>query len=493
MPGERKIVVIGAGIAGLCAAVYARKCGYAVELVEQHDRAGGLATSWRRGDYVFETCMHWLVGSRPGGVLHAEWQEVCEIDSLRFVDHDEFLRIEDERGAQLCIYTDVGRLEAELLSVGPEDENEIRHLTKAVRQLVDLPMPPIGESGLARLASMFRMLPDLPLVWRLAHISLGDYGLRFRNPLLRSFFRDGATPNLSALALILSLAWMSGRNAGYAIGGSQALIRSVVDRLQALGGTIRYEIRVERILVENDTACGVVLDSGEIVPADWVISAADGHATLHALLGGRYHDPAFDKAFAHYEAFPSYVQVSLGLARPLSGEPGYLTLRAESPFEVDPLTRLDALAFRIFNYDPTFAPAGKTAVACFLPTRNSAWWAGLRHDDATAYQAAKHRAAEAVIEVLGRRLPGVRDDIEIVDVSTPATVIRFTGNWQGSMEGWLMTPETGFGTLPQTLPHLKRFLMAGHWVQPGGGLPSGLMTARSAVQAICREDHVVFA
>jgi phytoene dehydrogenase-like protein len=52
-----KIVIIGAGIAGLCAAIYARRCGYEVEVLEKHDTAGGLATSWRRGDYTFETCL----------------------------------------------------------------------------------------------------------------------------------------------------------------------------------------------------------------------------------------------------------------------------------------------------------------------------------------------------------------------------------------------------------------------------------------------------
>jgi 2-polyprenyl-6-methoxyphenol hydroxylase-like FAD-dependent oxidoreductase len=60
---SRKIVIIGGGIAGLSAAVYARKCGYEVELLEQHDSPGGLATSWKRGDYTFETCLHWLLGS----------------------------------------------------------------------------------------------------------------------------------------------------------------------------------------------------------------------------------------------------------------------------------------------------------------------------------------------------------------------------------------------------------------------------------------------
>jgi len=87
----------------------------------------------------------------------------------------------------------------------------------------------------------------------------------------------------------------------------------------------------------------------------------------------------------------------------------------------------------------------------------------------------------------------VRDAIEVVDVSTPATVVRCTRNWQGSMEGWLLTPQTGVRPLPPTLPGLRRFLMIGQWVMPGGGLPSGLITARRAVRRICRQDGIVFA
>ncbi len=79
----------------------------------------------------------------------------------------------------------------------------------------------------------------------------------------------------------------------------------------------------------------------------------------------------------------------------------------------------------------------------------------------------------------------MRKAIEVVDVSTPATVFRYTGNWQGTMEGWLVEPGAGFKSLPNTLSGLKPFLMAGQWVIPGGGLPSGPMTAKSAVKAVC--------
>jgi hypothetical protein len=60
------------------------------------------------------------------------------------------------------------------------------------------------------------------------------------------------------------------------------------------------------------------------------------------------------------------------------------------------------------------------------------------------------------------------------------------------MEGFLPTPDTGFGARRQTLPGLERFLIVGQWVQPGGGLPSGLTTARAAIQSMCRRDDRPF-
>jgi phytoene dehydrogenase-like protein len=82
--------------------------------------------------------------------------------------------------------------------------------------------------------------------------------------------------------------------------------------------------------------------------------------------------------------------------------------------------------------------------------------------------------------------------LETVDVSTPASVIRYTRNWKGSMEGWLIEPGQGFRPFPNTLPGLRQFLLAGQWIMPGGGLPSGPMTARPAIKAMCRQDGIPF-
>jgi phytoene dehydrogenase-like protein len=293
--------------------------------------------------------------------------------------------------------------------------------------------------------------------------------------------------------LVFSLAWMSQRNAGYPIGGSQAIIRLIVERLRGLGGHLRLGTKVESILVERDAAVGVRLAGGETIAADWVISAADGHATIYDLLGGKYTDTVTDEIYGTLKTFPSYLQVSLGVARDLSQQAGYLTRLLDHPLTVDPKTHLRQISFRVFHFDPTFAPPGKTAVTYVLPTYNFEFWVDLQQRDPAQYQVEKHRVAEAVIAILERSVADVRQAIEVVDVSTPATVIRYTGNWKGSMEGWLLTPSTGLRPLRRTLPGLRQFLMVGQWVMPGGGLPSGLMTARSALQAVCRHDRIAFA
>jgi len=488
----RKIVIIGGGIAGLCAAVYALKCGYQVEVLEMHEMAGGLATSWRRGGYTFETCLHWLCGSKSGGEMHSMWQEVFDIDKLTIVNAEEFVRIEDERGDSLRVYTNIDRLEAELLRRAPQDAAAIRDFTRDVRHLGKFKMMDPSGGLSENWLSMLRDAPMLPLLNKLMKTSGVEYGKRFSDPLLRSFFGEGELGRLSAIAMVFSLAWMNAGNAGYPIGGSQAMIRLIEDKIASLGGKITFGARVERILVEHGAAVGVELADGGSVMADWVISAADGHSTIYNLLGGKYLDPALSKAYDERELFPSYLQVSLGVALDLSGQPGAVNRLLDSPLRVDPSTELDRVGFRFFHFDPTFAPVGKTAVTSFLPTANFAYWADLREKNLAAYRDEKHRVAEAIIGVLERVIPGVRNAIEIVDVATPASVIRYTGNWKGSMEGWLIVPGGGFKPLPNTLPGLRKFMMAGQWVMPGGGLPSGPMTARPAIRAICKQDHVPF-
>ena len=154
----------------------------------------------------------------------------------------------------------------------PQDEKAIRDLTHTIRtlsrfRLLD-PAGGLGDNWL----NILRDLPLFPALRKLGQVSGREYGKRFADPLLRSFFSEGDIGRLSAVAMVISLAWMHAGNAGYCVGGAQAIIRAIEERIRELGGEVRLRARVRRILVENDAAVGVELAGGEKVMADWVIS-----------------------------------------------------------------------------------------------------------------------------------------------------------------------------------------------------------------------------
>ncbi len=115
--------------------------------------------------------------------------------------------------------------------------------------------------------------------------------------------------------------------------------------------------------------------------------------------------------------------------------------------------------------------ARRLSVRCSAPTYD--YWKKLA-EDPERYDSEKKQAALTVISTIDKYLPGFEKDVEVVDVATPLTTERYTGNWQGSFEGWRLTTENMSkvfsGGLPHTLQGLKNFYMIGQWVEPGGGL-----------------------
>ena len=131
-------------------------------------------------------------------------------------------------------------------------------------------------------------------------------------------------------------------------------------------------------------------------------------------------------------------------------------------------------------------PPGKTNLTVIFPS-NYDYWETVKQDY-EKYLEEKKRIEEIVIKELSEIFPGIQGQIEVTDVATPMTFKRYTGNWKGSYEGWLMTRKSMTVQLPQTLPGLSNFFMAGHWISPGGGLPSGLITGRNAIRKICKKE-----
>jgi len=497
---NKKAIIIGAGISGLCAGSYLQMNGYDTEIFELHNIPGGLCTAWERKGYTFDFCVHWLVGSSPSDNFYFLWNELIDMEKLDFVDHEIFFQVEDKQGRTLRIFTDVDKLEEEMKNVAPEDKDIIEEFIGGIRKFLPFKMSldkaPEVMNPFDGLKMMFTMLPYLGAFKKWEKISAKELASRCKNPLLSRAILEMFMPESSVFFLLITLVSMHKKSAGYPMGGSLNFAELIEKKYINLGGKINYNSRVERIIVEDDCARGIRLENGDTHRADIIISAADGYSTIFKMLEGKYVD---EKRHEYYngqnerlKVFPSLVFVSLGVARKFENEPHTLVFPLKKSIKVDESINYEYLTVRIFNFDPTLAPEGKTTLTVMLGTYNYQFWVDLRKKDREKYRQEKERIANEVIEALEERLGNIKSILEVTDVSTPASIIRYTDNWRGSFEGWQPGRGTMMLRIDKTLPGLKDFYMIGQWVEPGGGLPPAIMSGRNVAQIICKKDGKKF-
>ena len=404
--------------------------------------------------------------------------------------YEELVRVERHDGAPLIVYTDLDRLEHHMKELAPADAAVIDELIGAARRFVHFDLLGLALVGPLQRAKALAMVPMLV---RYGRVTLEEFAQRFTDPFLRralpSLIYDW--PNCPVAMLLTFLGRTHVGDYGWPAGGSIALARTVERRFLELGGEIRYETRVQSIIVENDCAVGVRLSDGTEQRADIVVSNANGQATIFDMLGGRYTSAAIRSYYdAPEDRIEMGIHVSLGLACAMPAEPHAIVLPLAEPVMIADEMR-HRLYVEPFAFDPSLAPPGKSVVKVVMAT-SFAYWEEL-HRTPERYSEEKHRISESVIRLLDRHFPGLRQQIEMVDVATPMTTLRFTGNGHGyrsPMSSMALALFTG-RRLSQSLPGLANFYMVGQWAGVPG-VPMVAAMGRDVVYDICRSDRRTF-
>jgi len=490
---EKSIVIVGAGMAGLSAGCYARMNGYKATILEMHSIPGGLCTAWTRKGYTFDISMHMLTGSKSGP-LHDMWRELGVMENRQFHYHSEMCTIESgSRRLSLC--TDRKRLEEQLLVLSPADAELSREFVRLVCGPNMMGAMSLKPAELATPSDFLRMslaiLPVLGTFRRYGKQTIQEFAGRFQDSFLREAIRmtiDGPGWPMVRFPMVAMAGFFKSSisESGVPRGGSQQVAYAVAERFKKLGGDLRLRARVADVLVENNRAVGVKLADGGEVRADEVIWAGDGHRLIFDILGGRYVDDKIRRMYDEWTPVRPVVHVCLGVARDMSREPARLGFELDRALTVAGEER-KWLSVIHHSFDPTMAPAGKSAVEVWYPCRYE-YWRELEKDR-PRYDAEKERIAELTIAELDRRWPGFRAQVEVVDVPTPATYVRYTGNWQASPDGWYITPENMRTNPLRVLPGLAGLHVAGQWTAPFTGTVIAALTGRQVIQLLCRQDR----
>jgi phytoene dehydrogenase-like protein len=386
----------------------------------------------------------------------------------------------DEMGNRFTAYCDPERLRKEMLSIAPEDKGTIDRIISDIKKFMRYGLPLE-----VTFSNLYPTIRSIILLYKYRH-TVEQLTDKFKNPVLKNLFRLALDwgPMCSSF-LLWTLALMATGNGAYPMGGSLPLIESVEKKYLQLGGTIHYQNKIKKILVENDKAVGIMLSDEKEIRCDIVISAADGYSTIFDWLEGKYINKKLQKVYQSFILFPPLVFVSLGIGSTYQDEPHSMSFALKNTFKIGK-DEIRNIYFKNYSFDPSFAPPGKCVFTVMISSDYD-YWKKLK-ENKDDYTSEKVRVGEAVVQALGELYPDLPGKVEVMDVASPMTFQRYTGNYRGSYEGWMFDKQALTTRIPQTLPGLKNFYMAGHWVSPGGGLPSGVITGRNALKMICKQE-----
>jgi phytoene desaturase len=486
MADSPRLVIIGGGLAGLSAGCYARRSGFSTTIIEHNLALGGVCTAWQRGPYVIDGCIHWLTG----GPFARAYDELGIVERVPLRTLTHFATYENARtGLNVPITRDLDALAQALIELAPADRAEVERLREASHTFVRL-QPPFDAPELAgvreRLHSLWEARSTLGA---LVHFraTVGEWSReRLQSEDLRRFFCQLVPESAPALVLLMVLGYLEHGYLSRPVGGTAAFRDALEHAYRSAGGEVVMPATVDEVLVEAGRACGVRLADGTMLEADYVLSTSSAPETVLRLLGGRYDAEQTRQRLASWRLFDPIVLASFGVERPYADMPGMRIIDEITPVEVGG-RRNDSLYLRICNDDPSFAPPGHSVVQAMLKT-DYEWWAtrGSRYNDE------KDAVAEAILSAIEPHFPGLRSATRARDVATPLTYWSMARSWRGAYEGWLPTPEAMFSRPRKTLSGLDGFYMAGQWVEPGGGVPTAVLSGRQAIQLLCANSERPF-
>jgi len=501
-------IIVGGGHNGLVCAAYLARAGRKVLVLERRHVLGGAAvTEELIPGFHFSVCSYVVSLFRPHIVRELELPrhgfELIPLETS-FTPHRD--------GKGLCRWPEfhrtrreVSRFSAHDAEVYPEFSLAMTKLSFFAKQLIDQPAPnpaslrPRELFRLLRLGHQARDLsPDLmELNVRLLTMSAVDFLDRwFESDVLKApmsvsgiigTYLGVRSPGTAYVLLHHYMGEIDGafRAWGFSKKGTGGVSLAIASAARAHGAEIRTDADVERILVEGETAVGVVLANGDEIRARHIVSALDPHRTFLSLVGEEHLDASFTDRIRRFKMRGSSGKVNLAVDRlpTFGGRPGTAHLRGDVAIapSIDALERAyDDAKYGAYSrrpyinmvipslVDPSVAPPGKHIISCFV--QYAPYRLAEGPDD---WPNQREAFGDAVVDTLEEYCPGLKASIIFRQVLTPWDLEQRFGLTEGNIFHGELSPEQLLFQRPVAGWSDYRTPVRNLWLGASGAHPGG--------------------
>jgi len=497
----KRIVVIGAGMAGLSAAIALAAAGARVRVLEKSDRAGGRQQQLKSGDFTFDLATEFVTSTQVLGRLFSCADHRIS-DFVQFKPIDPMARLIYPDGQHLDISRDIEKLKTEIAKFSELDAKKLDKQWQRFEALAldaDDYFFAVPSSGRWN----WRELATSASGWRVAGAAISFSRLstylkrKFEGPgmpeVYEYFMHRLGTTSYSCGKMLRALGTLElSRGAWIPEGGMDALVTALVRLARELGVKIHTNCRVERLETEQRRIKKVCGDGFKDIGVDAVISTVNPRTCLEKMFKPTKTRMEEFRRLKRKKLSPSQLTFFWGLRREIPELESLQTVllsnnqketdRALRKWRVMPASPHISIT-NMSKATPSFAPEGKQA---------------LRVSMLAPYVTDRYRWTDDMIrrerENVMRRLEELDivvmpSDIEEEMILTPPDWEELTGSEAGALFGVAYTGLRSWAYRPANVSRSVRGLyFAGCWTHPGPTLPLSMTSAMMAVQLVIRHN-----
>ncbi len=488
-------VVIGSGFGGLAAAIRLGARGYRVTVLEKLDAPGGRAYVHRQDGFTFDAGPTVITAPQLLEELWALAGKKLE-DEIDLRPVHPFYRIRFDDGQTFDYSGDAQKMNDEVARLAPGDVDGYARFLAMSEAIFRVGFEKLAHVPFGSWRDMAKILPEMVKLqsYRSVHGLVAKYVKDERLRQVLSFHpllvggNPFSTTSIYTLIAFLERKW----GVHFPIGGTGALVSGMVRLIEGLGGAVRCDAEVKRIVVEGGRALGVELVNGEVLKSDIVVSNADAAWTYRYLVApedrSRWTDRRIERSRFSMGLFVWY----FGTNRKYDDVAHHTILlgpRYKGLLDDIFLNHVLAQDFSLYLHrptatDPALAPPGCDGFYVLSPVPNLAGDTDWRVA-AEPYRAKIEAHLEATV------LPGLSKAIVSSRMTTPLDFQDRLLAFRGSAFGFepVLTQSAYFR------PHnasedVKGLYLVGAGTHPGAGLPGVLSSARVLDQVV--PDAAVF-
>ena len=477
-------VIIGSGIGGLVTATQLAAKGAKVLILERYKIPGGSGGSFKRKGYTFDVGASMIFGFGENGYTNLLTRALKDVgEKCETIPDPVQLEYHLPNNFKVSVDRNYNKFITDLSDQFPHETEGIKKFYETCWGVFNClnSMPLLSIEEPAYLAKVFFKAPLSCLgLARWLPVNVGDIARKYikDKQLLKfidiecfcwSVMPADNTPMINA-GMVFSDRHSGGIN--YPKGGVGIIAEKLVSGLRNHGGQIKYQTEVKQILIKNNKAIGVKLESGEIINAKKIISNATRWDTFSSEknqngLVSPENIPKSEKKWKNrYTSSPSFLSIHLGVKKSLIPDEfncHHLILNKWEDLEKEQGVTFVSIPTLL---DSQLAPEDNHIIHAFTPSSIKEW-EGLKSSE---YIEKKTNDSNKILQRLEQILPGVSEAITFKEIGSPKTHKRFLGRHEGTYGPIPSFRLPGLLTMPLNSTGINNLYCVGDSCFPGQGL-----------------------